>query len=197
MANEMAGMWDWLDVGGQVRSDVNKVTEEAVRRVQDNQKKAQQIAKQIKDEKDINNNLAKFLSFILKEVKNDSIIKSVYDVFFKIKNPKTDTTYLRKSINIFVIVWLFIPFYPKQMEEMNIIWFYQDIFDTNPSITLTKYINYLKKLSKKYHDNIPLDKNEFIELLTNVLQYFSLINDLDANKKQELKLNLSKELYWK
>lgn len=197
MANEMAGMWDWLDVGGQVRADVNKVTEEAFRRVQDNQKKAQQIAKQIKDEKDINNNLAKFLSFILKEVKNDSIIKSVYDVFFKIKNPKTDTTYLRKSINIFVIVWLFIPFYPKQMEEMNIIWFYQDILDTNPSITLTKYINYLKKLSKKYHDNIPLDKNEFIELLTNVLQYFSLINDLDANKKQELKLNLSKELYWK
>ena len=78
MANEMAGVRDWLDVGWQVRSDVNKVTEEAVRRVQDNQKKAQQIAKQIKDEKDINNNLAKFLSFILKEVKNDHIIKSVY-----------------------------------------------------------------------------------------------------------------------
>ena len=197
MANEMAGMWDWLDVSWQVRSDVNKVTEEAVRRVQDNQKKAQQIAKQIKDEKDINNNLAKFLSFILKEVKNDDIIKSVYNVFFKIKNPKTDTTYLRKSINTFVIVWLFVPFYTKQMEEMNIIWFYQDILDSKEDISLTKYINYLKKLSKKYHDNIPLDKNEFIILLTNVLQYFKLVNPLDTNQKEELKLNLSKELYWK
>lgn len=197
MANEMAGMWDWLDVGWQVRSGVNKVTEEAVRRVQDNQKKAQQIAKQIKDEKDINNNLAKFLSFILKEVKNDDIIKSVYNVFFKIKNPKTDTTYLRKSINTFVIVWLFVPFYTKQMEEMNIIWFYQDILDSKEDISLTKYINYLKKLSKKYHDNIPLDKNEFIILLTNVLQYFKLVNPLDTNQKEELKLNLSKELYWK
>lgn len=197
MANEVSWIWEGLDVWWQVRSDVNKVTEEAVRRVQDNQKKAQQISKQIKDEKDINNNLAKFLSFILKEVKNDHIIKSVYNVFFKIKNPKTDTTYLRKSINIFVIVWLFIPFYPKQMEEMWILWFYGDIFDSKSDTTLTKYISYLKKLSKKYHDNIPLDKNEFIDLLTNVLQYFKLVNDLDSAKQQELKLNLSKELYWK
>lgn len=197
MANEMAGIWDWLDVGWQVRSDVNKVTEEAVRRVQDNQKKAQQIAKQIKDEKDINSDLANFLSFILKEVKNDDIIKSVYNVFFKIKNPKTDTTYLRKSINTFVIVWLFVPFYTKQMEEMNIYWFYQDVLDSKEAISLTKYIGYLKKLSKKYHDNIPLDKDEFIVLLTNVLQYFKLVNDLDSAQKEELKLNLSKELYGK
>lgn len=197
MANEVSGVWEWLDMWWQVRSDVNKVTEEAVRRVQDNQKKAQQIAKQIKDEKDINNNLAKFLWFILKEVKNDNIIKSVYNVFFKIKNPKTNTTYLRKSINTFVIVWLFVPFYHKQMEEMNILEFYQDVFDPKSDVTLTKYISYLKKLSKKYHDNIPLDKNEFIDLLTNVLHYFNLVNDLDNNKQQELKLNLSKELYGK
>ena len=197
MVNEVSGIGEWLDMWWQVRSDVNKVTEEAVRRVQDNQKKAQQIAKQIKDEKDINNNLAKFLSFILKEVKNDNIIKSVYNVFFKIKNPKTSTIYLRKSINIFVIVWLFAPFYPKQMEEMNILWFYQDIFDPKSDVTLTKYISYLKKLSKKYHDNIPLDKNEFIDLLINVFQYFRLVNDLDNNKQQELKMNLSKELYGK
>lgn len=196
MANEVSWIWEWLDVWWQVRSDVNKVTEEAVRRVQDNQKKAQQIAKQIKDEKDINNNLAKFLSFIIKEVKNDHIIKSVYNVFFKIKNPKTDTIFLRKSINTLVIVWLFVPFYPKQMQEMNIFWFYEDIFDSTSKINLTKYINYLKKLSKKYHDNIPLDKNEFIDLLSNILQYFKLVDDLDINKKQELKLNLSKELYW-
>jgi hypothetical protein len=44
-----------------VREDSNKVTEEDVQRVQAQSKQAKQVAQQIKKDKAINNQLAKFL----------------------------------------------------------------------------------------------------------------------------------------
>ena len=84
MADEVGGSGlDDINSGGQVREDTNKVTEEAVRRVQDNQKKAQQVGQEIKNDKATNGKYAKFLTFLLKDIKNDHLIKQIYHVFFK------------------------------------------------------------------------------------------------------------------
>jgi hypothetical protein len=65
------------------------VTEEAVRRVQASSAQAKQIQAQIKQDKAINNNLAKFLEFLLKNIKTDEVMTSVYNTFFKVSDPKT------------------------------------------------------------------------------------------------------------
>ena len=76
-------------LGGLRKQDVNKVTEEAVRRVQASSAQAKQIQAQIKQDKAINNNLAKFLEFLLKNIKTDELMTSVYNTFFKVSDPKT------------------------------------------------------------------------------------------------------------
>ncbi|MBU0627201.1 hypothetical protein KKG31_04680 [Patescibacteria group bacterium] len=51
------------------------MTEEAVRRVQEDQKKAQQIGQQIQDDHKSNLKLAQFLSFLITDIKDEKVIK--------------------------------------------------------------------------------------------------------------------------
>jgi hypothetical protein len=78
-----------IDDGEQVRQDVNKVTEEAVKRVQSGAAQAKQIQAQIKKDKAMNNDIAEFLQFLLKEIKNEDLISYMYKTFFIVTNPKT------------------------------------------------------------------------------------------------------------
>ena len=63
----MASISTWIDDFGPVREDSNKVTEEDVQRVQAQSKQAKQVAQQIKKDKAINNQLAKFLWILISE----------------------------------------------------------------------------------------------------------------------------------
>ncbi|HCB51242.1 TPA: hypothetical protein DEP21_01495 [Patescibacteria group bacterium] len=89
MANEAGGIGEGLDIGGQPREDLNKVTEEAVRRVQEQSQQAKQIQQQIQQDKASNNKLAQFLAFLMKTINNEHLIKHLYELFFKTKHPKT------------------------------------------------------------------------------------------------------------
>jgi hypothetical protein len=75
-----------------------------VQRIQSQSKQAKQIAQQIKKDKAINYHLAQFLSFLMKEIQNEELIKAITDTFFKTTNPKDQITYLRKDINTYVVV---------------------------------------------------------------------------------------------
>ena len=198
MANE-TGNIGMEDIGWGVREDVNKVTEEAVRRVQDNQKKAQQIGQQIKKDKDINERFAQFLTFLLKKVNNEKLIKTLYDVFFKTKHPKTQLIYLRKNINTIVIVGMFAPFYQEEIERLQLHAFFSTIphFSYTPSIT--SYIDYLKSLSQAHHDNIPMDKEALIDFICEVLIEYHLVSNTQMNhqERQELREWLTQTLYGK
>ncbi len=196
MADETGGAGlDELNRWWEVRENNNKVTEEAVRRIQDDQKKAQQIGKDIKKDKASNEKLAKFLTFLLKNIKNDTIIRQLYTVFFKTKHPEMDLVHLRKSINILVVVGIFVPFYQTETKELWLEWIYQDIFSFNGQNNLSKYIEYIKHLLPKYHDNIDMEKREFIKLLTHIAEYFHLTEKLAADKTIEFEQTLKKELY--
>lgn len=187
------GGWGW-----KVRSDMNKVTEEAVRRVQDDQKKAKQVWQQIQDDHKTNMQLAKFLSFLIRAIKEDRVIKWLYDTFFKIKHPQTHVTYIRKNVNTLVIVWMFVPFYTEEAKQEKIDHFFHDMHDANAPLSLSSYVSYLKKLSAKYHDNIPLDKPAFLSFLVDVASHYKLITTpkLTPQEYTELQQSLSKELYW-
>ena len=75
-----------------------------MQRIQSQAKQAKQIAQQIKKDKAINYHLAQFLSFLMKEIQNEELIKAITDTFFKTTNPKDQITYLRKDINTYVVV---------------------------------------------------------------------------------------------
>ncbi len=196
MADETGGMgFDGLNSWWEVREDTNKVTEEAVRRIQDDQKKAQQIGQEIKKDKANNDKLAQFLGFLLKEIKNDAIMRQLYTVFFKTRHPESDLVHLRKSINTVVVVGIFVPFYQAETKELGLESMYEEIFSFDGNNNLTKYIKYIKHLLPKYHDNIDMEKHEFIKLLTHIAEHFHLTEKLTSEKAIEFEGTLKTELY--
>ena len=89
---------------GPVREDNNQVTEEAVQRVQAQAKQAKQIAQQIKKDKAINNQLANFLTVLMRTIDNEEMIQAIVSTFFKTTDQRNQITYLRKDINVYVVV---------------------------------------------------------------------------------------------
>jgi len=185
---------DDVNMWGQVREDTNKVTEEAVRRVQDDQKKAQQVGQDIKNDKATNNKFAKFLTFLLKDIKNDNLIKQLYTVFFKTKSEEADLTHLKKNADTALIVGIFVPFYQDEIKELELESMYQDIFAFNGDVHLTKYIKYIKHLLPKHHDNVAIDKQEFVRLLARTTEYYHLTEKLSSEKASEFENTIKKEL---
>ena len=166
-------LMSWIDDWEQVRQDVNKVNEEAVKRVQSDAKQARQVHAQIKQSKTENNNIAKFLQFLLSNIKNDDLISAIYNTFFVTVDAKTNTTYYRKKINNIVIVWFFVPFFLDKAHELWLWQYFDDILPKNPYL-LDDYILYVRKLSKKHHDNIPIKKEELLNFLSLILFEFDV-----------------------
>lgn len=177
-----------------MREDTNKVTEEAVRRVQDDQKKAQQVGQDIKKDKATNSKFAKFLTFLLKDIKNDHLVKQIHHTFLKTRHAETDLVHLRKSMNIMVVVGMFMPFYQEEIKELGLKTIYQDIFAFDGDVQLTKYISYIKHLLPKYNDNVIIDKQEFAKLLAQIAEYYQLTEKLSGEKALEFENTLKKEL---
>lgn len=195
MGDEIGGNGlDDINTWWEIREDANKVTEEAVRRAQDNQKKAQQVGQDIKKDKATNDKFAKFLTFLLRDIKSDTVIKQIYHTFFKTRNEETDLVHLRKSANSVVVVGMFVPFYQNIIEELELQTIYQNIFDFDGEIYLTKYIQYIKKLLPTYHDEISIDKQEFLKLLKHIAEYYELTEKLSSEKSLEFENTLKNEL---
>jgi len=195
MADEVGGGWiDDINAWWQVREDTNKVTEEAVRRVQDDQKKAQQVGQEIKSDQATNGKFAKFLAFLLKDIKNDNLIRQIYQVFFKTRHEETDLIHLRKNINTIVVVGVFVPFYQDEIKELELDILYQDTFTFDGNIDLSRYINYIKELLPRHHDNVIIDKHEFVKLLTQITEYYHLTEKLSKENAIEFENTIKKEL---
>ena len=187
-------LMSWIDDWEQVRQNVNQVTEEAVRRVQAGSAQAKQIQAQIKQDKAINNNLAKFLEFLLKTIKTEDLVTAVYNTFFKVTDTKTGAIYFRKKINNIVIIWFFAPFFKDKIHEYGLDGYYADILP-QWNISLNVYMWYIKKLSKKHHDNIPIDKEDLLTLLYYITVEFWLLSPLPG-KKQQMVDEIKMALHW-
>ena len=184
----------WIDDWEQVRQNVNQVTEEAVQHVQAGTAQAKQIQAQIKKDKAINNNLAKFLEFLLKTIKSEELISAIYNTFFKVTDSRTGATFFRKTINNIVIIWFFAPFFKAQINEYSLDSYYSDILPSG-NINLSTYLWYIKLLSKKHHDNIPINKENLLNLLYYILVEFWLSPSSLPEKKSEITNEIKKSLH--
>lgn len=184
----------WVEDYGPVREDNNKVTEEAVQRVQAQSKQAKQIAQQIKKDKAINNQLAKFLTLLMQKIDNEDLIQAIVSTFFKTTDQRNQITYLRKDINIYVVVWFFVPFFLKEAEELKIMSFYENLWVKTAWSNLEKYILYLWKVSEVFHDNIPIDQWPLITLIILIAQTWILKDN--KQDYEALRQNTLEILYW-
>ena len=192
-------MWIGLDSidAGQAREDQNKVTEEAVKRVQDQAKQAKKVRDQWKKEQKQNTKIAQFLTFLLREIKNEKLIKVLHTLFFKIRNPKDNVFYIRKNINARVLTGFFVPFYADKAYELWLEEFFGKLYPHKNKPNITTYIQYLKNLSSQYHDNIPLDKKLLLELVFLILWEYQLnTRDELTNEKKQIIQKIEKELYY-
>ncbi len=187
---------EWLD-NAEIKKDVNKVTEDAVKRIQEQGKKAKQAQQDIKQDKKTNAWLWQFLTFITKSIKNEKLINLLYNTFFKVKHPQNNITYLRKNINTKVIVGIFVPFYTQKAQEYKVTPLYENILTSDSTENIPNFMQYLKKLAKTYHDNIPLDKEVFTKFITEIiLLYISVHTDKPINeRRQMIALEVAKHLY--
>lgn len=174
---------------GSVRSDVNQVTEEAVQRVQAQSKQAKQIAQQIKKDKAINTQLASFLSFLMRTIEDEAIIQAIVNTFFKTTNPKNQITYLRKDINSYVVVGFFIPFFLEEARKAKIMPLYEKLGAAEAANSLKSYISYLGKVSESYHDNVPIDQSQLLNLIILIVQHY-----LRAKKQLEAPSDLREQV---
>ena len=180
---------------GPVREDNNQVTEEAVQRVQAQAKQAKQIAQQIKKDKAINNQLANFLTVLMRTIDNEEMIQAIVSTFFKTTDQRNQITYLRKDINVYVVVWFFVPFFLKEAEKLQILPFYEKLWVQTASQSLEKYISYLWRVSEVYHDNIPIDQWPLITLIILIAKTW-IYNWKERLTDEELKQQTMEVLYW-
>jgi len=180
---------------GPVREDNNQVTEEAVQRVQAQAKQAKQIAQQIKKDKAINNQLANFLTVLMRTIDNEEMIQAIVSTFFKTTDQRNQITYLRKDINVYVVVWFFVPFFLKEAEKLQILPFYEKLWVQTASQSLEKYISYLWRVSEVYHDNIPIDQWPLITLIILIAKTW-IYNWAEKLTDEELKQQTVEVLYW-
>lgn len=154
-----------------VGAGAEKVTEEAIAKVNEEARQARQVAQQLIQDKAKNAEFAEFLTFLLWEISNDEIISALYDAFFITIDPKTNTTYLRKTMNTIVVIWLFYPFYVAEAEHFGVAKHFSSFLPETP-LTIRKYMHYLGQLSTKYHDNIPVNQPRFIDLLVLIVREY-------------------------
>lgn len=189
MPNEMGWSTEWLDVA-KIRDQQNQVTEEDVKRAEEQSKQAKQIQGEIKQSKDKNGKIASFLAFLLRQIKNETMIKAIHQTFFRAKDPRNNATLIRNTANHMVMCGLFVPFFRKEAESFGVRPMFQTFAPEHIQST-QEYIPYLKKLSSQYHDNIPLDRESLLTLLLLIHQEF--IGQNTENTHEELKLGL----FWK
>ena len=178
------------------------VTEADVQRVQENTRQIKKVAQQLQQDKKQNNQLANFLSFLLSEISNENIIKWLYNTFFITVDPKTNIPYFRKSMNDVVVVWIFYPFYLEKADELWVSHYYEWL-NCSSQLSIDWYITYLQDLSDHYHDNIPINQSNFVQLLIEIIKQYlsksldkkSLWNNPEETYKQIIyeKLYLSAE----
>ena len=160
-----------IESGESWKNSSEGVTEEAIQKIREEERQAKQVAQQLKRSKAANNQFAKFLSFLMKNISDDELIKKLYDTFYTATDEKTQITYLRKNTNIVVLCGLFYPFFMEEASKYYLNKLFDPLMEPT-ALTIKTYIIYLQRLSNKFHDNIPLNQVSLMELIILIAKNF-------------------------
>lgn len=174
-----------------------KVTDAMKEAVAEQARQWKLIAWQIASTKAQQNAFAKFLAFLLWQLKSENLISILYNLFFTTKDPYHGTKYIRKSSNYPVIIGLFVPFYRSKIVEYKMQSLYTPVYNPTMKMTPTNYLLYLKKLASTMHDNIALDQELLLQCIMEIFKEFQVIDPvaLTDEKYEQIHALIRQELY--
>jgi hypothetical protein len=155
------------------------ISSEDLARIQSNQSKAQAITQHIQSTRSRQESIANFLTMILQDITDDTILITMHQVFFQIEGK------VIKHINHTLIAGLFAPFYRDLLIHYQVANLYEPLIDETSDHTIDGYIAYLIKLSQTYHNDIALDQQHITQLVVSILCYYHIINPQTDEKIQQ------------
>ncbi len=194
---EIWWLWQNIDHGINNNEWNEKITDAMREAVAEQARQSKAIAGQISGSKAQHNAYAKFLIFLLWQIKSDELIHILYNLFFTTKDPHHGTKYIRKSSNYPVIIGMFVPFFRDKVIEYKMQSLYSWLYDPNMIINPTNYLIYLKKLANSMHDNIALDQQLLLECIMEIYKEFHIIDPkvLTEEKYEQIHALIKQELY--
>lgn len=194
---EIWWLWSQIDIGSSNQEWTEKITDAMKEAIAEQARQSKAIAWQIAGSKAQHNAYAKFLTFLISQLKSENLISIIYNLFFVTKDPYHWTKYIRKSSNYPVIIWIFAPFFRDKIIEYKMQPLYENIYDPNNIINPTNYLIYLKKLANVMHDNIALDQELLLQCIMEIYKEFNIIdpNLLTEEKYEQIYALIKQELY--
>lgn len=194
---EIWWLWQNIDNGNNNSEWNEKITDAMREAVAEQARQTKAIAGQISGSKAQHNAYAKFLAFLLWQIKSEELIRILYNLFFTTKDPYHGTKYIRKSSNYPVIIGMFVPFFRDKIIEYKMQSLYSPLYEPTMVINPTTYLIYLKKLANWMHDNIALDQQLLLECIMEIYKEFHIIDpqSLTEEKYEQIHTLIKKELY--
>lgn len=194
---EIWWLWQNIDNGNNNNEWNEKITDAMREAVAEQARQSKAIAGQISGSKAQHNAYAKFLTFLLWQIKSDELIRILYNLFFTTKDPYHGTKYIRKSSNYPVIIGMFVPFFRDKIVEYKMQSLYSSLYDPTMVINPTSYLIYLKQLASSMHDNIALDQQLLLECIMEIYKEFHIIDpqSLTEEKYEQIHALIKQELY--
>ncbi len=195
--DELWWLWQQIDTNTTNNEWTEKVTDAMKEAVAEQARQWKLIAWQIAGSKAQNNAFAKFLTFLLSQIKSENLISILYNLFFTTKDPYHGTIYIRKSSNYPIIVGLFVPFFWDKIIEYKMQSLYNTLYDPKMIINPTNYLVYLKRLANVMHDNIALDQELLLQCIMEIYKEFHIIDPqaLTDEKYEQIHALIKQELY--
>lgn len=186
-----------IDTSSTSNEGVNKISDAMHEAIAEQARQSKAIAWQIAGSKAQNNAFAKFLVYLIKQIKSEELISILYKLFFTTKDPHHGMTHIRKSSNYPVIIGMFAPFFRDKIIEYKLQSLYTPVYDPTMSINPSNYLHYLKKLASAMHDNIALDQWLLLQCIMEIYQEFGIVDKqaLTEEKYQQVYTLIQKELY--
>lgn len=190
-------LWQQLDTGSSHTEWTEKITDAMREAVAEQARQSKAMAGQIAGSKAQHSAYAKFLTFLLSQIKSETLISILYNLFFVTKDPYHGTKYIRKSSNYPVIIGMFVPFFWDKIIEYKMQSLYSNLYDPAMVITPTNYLIYLKKLANSMHDNIALDQELLLQCIMEIYKEFHIIDPqaLTQEKYEQIHALIKQELY--
>lgn len=194
---EIWWLWQQLDTGSSNNEWTEKITDAMKEAVAEQARQSKAIAGHIAGSKAQHNAYAKFLIFLLSQIKSETLISILYNLFFVTKDPYHGTKYIRKSSNYPVIIGMFVPFFWDKIIEYKMQSLYSTLYDPTMIITPTNYLIYLKQLANSMHDNIALDQELLLQCIMEIYKEFHIIDPkaLTEEKYEQIHTLIKQELY--
>lgn len=194
---EIWWLWQQIDTWSSHKEWTEKITDAMKEAVAEQARQSKIIAGQIAWSKAQHNAYAKFLIFLLSQIKSETLISILYNLFFVTKDPYHGTKYIRKSSNYPVIIGMFVPFFWDKIIEYKMQSLYATLYDPTMIITPTNYLIYLKQLAHSMHDNIALDQELLLQCIMEIYKEFHIIDPqaLTEEKYEQIHALIRQELY--